>query len=564
MNELNQLIKTFELLEQYLGSPHDNNALIHNSQILEFDEQEQLNNNHLDAIKKWGYFEYFIPEDLGGKFKSLQSSFILTRAISRRDLTLSVALGINFLASLPIWLSRCEAMKKMHAANLHERKISAIALTEKAHGSDLSAIEVVAESVDSGWLLNGEKWCINYATLGDTITILCRTHKKNGPLSFSLFYIDKQKINGGMIPLAKLPTHGVRGLDISGVQLNDLHLPLQAIIGSKGQGLFLTYKTLQVSRLLCSSFTLGGSDTALRMALDFSLNRKLYQKMVFDLPVVRQRLAECFCLQIMQDCVALSVVRAASVAPGNLTIWSAMVKFFTPLLAEKIIEQCGLILGARGYLRTEAFGLFQKIKRDTQVVGLFDGSSEVNLYLISSNLISQVQLRENSPESLTDKAQTIFDFEKDIPPFNGESLHLFAQQADCILMNLNQLVCPVMTPQIDKILNCLARFDRQLLDLNHEGAFEANSLEAYRFAETYCWLFAASCILQVWFYNQDKLPQPLQNIAWLGMSIDLIIKKIDGCFVAADKEQEQGVIKSMLWFYEHNQMFSPLNLSIVN
>lgn len=563
MNELNQLIKTLKLLEQYLGSPYDDGALINNRQILEFDEQEQLNNSHLEAIKKWGYFEYFIPEDQGGQLKSLQSIFILTRAISRRDLTLSVALNVNFLASLPIWLSDSEEVKKMHAKNLHDRKISAFALTEKAHGSDLSATEVIAESVDSGWLLNGEKWCINYATQGDTMTVLCRTHKNDGPLSFSLFYIDKEKINGGMIPLAKLPTHGVRGLDISGVQLKDLHLPAQSLIGSKGQGLPLTYKTLQVSRVLCSGLALGSSDAALRMALDFSLNRKLYHEKVFDLPVVRQRLAECFCLQIMQDCVALSVVRAASVAPENLTIWSAMVKFFTPLLAEEIIEQCGIILGARGYLRTDAFGLFQKIKRDTEVVGLFDGSSEVNLYLIASNLISQVQLRENATESLSDRAQTIFNFEKDIPQFNGESLHLFAQQADCIFMNLNELVCPVMRLHIDKILNCLARFDRQLLDLNHNGAFEANSLQAYRFAETYCWLFAASCMFQVWYYNKDKLPHPLQNLAWLKMSIDLIFKKIDGGSFASNKEQEKNVIDSMLWFYKNNQMFSPLNLSII-
>ncbi|WP_277873296.1 acyl-CoA dehydrogenase family protein [Legionella cherrii] len=57
----------------------------------------------------------------------------------------------------------------------------------------------------------------------------------------------------------------------------------------------LSIKTLQVSRTLCASFAVGGADTALRLALSFSLQRHIYGKAAYEIPAVKQRLGEQFC-----------------------------------------------------------------------------------------------------------------------------------------------------------------------------------------------------------------------------------------------------------------------------
>lgn len=562
MTELNQIIKTFKEFEDYLGSPLHPNSLITTTQILHADEHEQLNEAHLLLIKNWGYFDFFIPQSLKGKFTSLQAIYLLTKVLARRDLTLTIALNLNFFASLPIWLAADDSLKQQHAQKMREGKIFALALTERDHGSDLAASEFIAQKDKDDWLLTGEKWCINYARLGDTITVLCKTNAQGGPLGFSLFYVDKKQLTKGFTPLNKLHTHGVRGLDISGFQLHQVRLPEGALIGPRGQGLNITYKTLQVSRVLCSSLAVGAADTALRLALKFSLERQLYNKKALDIPVVAHRLVECFCLQIIQDTVAFSIIRAATVAPKNLALWSALVKYFTPTVSNYIIEQCGIVLGARGYLREDSYALFQKIQRDIQVVGLFDGSSEVNLYLLATNIMAQAALRKTSESPRDIEIERVFNFSQEIPAFNESGLQLFTQQVDPIMVLLSNMDCPELSAYVLKLKETLMQLDNALLQQSKQGTYTPNSLNAYRHAEMYCWLFAASCIINCWVFNRQQLPKPLQDSTWIKLSLEIITQKINGGISLIPIELYESVLNDLLWYFKKEQLFSLLPLSI--
>lgn len=562
MTELNELISMFKAFENYLGNPFNPTSLITAQAILYSDELEQLNEEHLAVIKNWGYFDFFIPHTLDGKFNSLQAIYLLTKVLARRDLTLTIALNLNFLASLPIWIAAHDSLKQQHAQKMREGKIFALALTEREHGSDLAASEFSAKKNNDEWILTGEKWCINYGSKSDTITVLCKTNEHGGPLGFSLFYIDKQQLSEGFTPLNKLHTYGVRGLDISGFQLEKAKLPESALIGNKGIGLNITYKTLQMSRVLCSSLAVGAADTVLRLALQFSVERQLYNNKVFDIPVVAQRLTECFCLQLIQDTVAFSIVRAASVIPENLALWSALVKYFTPTTSNYIVEQCGIILGARGYLREEAYALFQKIKRDVQLVGLFDGSSEVNLYLLATNIMAQAELRKKSEFLKNHETKTIFDFSQEISTFNEQSIQLFTQQLDPIMSSIHGIDCPELDHYVQQIKKGLALLEESLLQQKELGTYIPNSLSAYRQAERYCWLFAASCIINSWIYNKQNLPEPLKKIDWLNLSLEIILHKINGGVAEIPGKLYEVVSADLLWYSENKQLYSLLPLYI--
>lgn len=563
MTQVHDLKKQFENLEQFLGSIEQDDALLQTTQILQDDEDEHLSQKQLEALKEWGFFNYFIPASLGGQFHNLQDIYWRIRAVSRRDLTLAIALGVNFLASMPVWLSKNEKLKKTHANHVRQGKISALALTEKAHGSDLVSSEVTACFDEQSWCLNGEKWCVNYATLGDILIILCRSHEQKGPLSCSLFYIDKSQIKKEIQASSKLLTHGVRGLDISGFQLNNLKLSPEQLIGSRGEGLSLIFKALQASRVLCSGLALGGAEQAIRMTIEFSQARILYDKPVFELPVTKQRLVECFCLQLIQDCLTQSVIRGASLVPQQLSMWSAVVKFITPLITKLIIEHCEIVLGARGYLREGPYALFQKIKRDAGIIGLFDGSSEVNLYLISSNMVHQAKRRQE-PNEIPPHVNQIFDLTESIKDFNGDLIELSAKQSDCIFDNLNHITSEELEDCFHILKQKLSQLDEKVLSLHKKEAFIANNLLAFRFAESYGWLLAASCVLQIWHYNRNQLPKPLNNPSWVKLSIDIILNQLESQTSHFDEQLQNDVSEDMIWFIKQNQLISTRKLTIAN
>lgn len=555
-----QLIKLSEVFEQYLGDPTNGNSVVNFNSILKNDELEQLDEAQLQYIKAWGYMDYLIPQALGGKLSSLEFLLFLGRICGRRDLTSAVALGLTFLGSLPVWIAADKNLQQRHAQKLKAGKITAFALTERQTGGDIASSTMSAEYLESNWILNGEKWCINYANLGDIATALCRTHPQGGALGFSVFYIDKALNQSGFKPIARLPTHGVRGLDISGFQLEDYKTAPQNMIGSKGQGLALTYKTLQISRLLCASLVLGGTDTALRQAIQFSLERKIYNERAFDLAVVRQRLAECFCYQMIQDSVALTVMRAATISPKGLNIWSAILKYFAPKVSEDIIEQCGLIIGARGYLRTEQYAMFQKIRRDVQVVGLFDGSSQVNLYLLATNLYSQALKRQSNKDYDEGLAKKIFDLNEVASPFDAKKIYLLSQQMDCIIKQLSQIKSAPLQAMIDKVILLLNNFDKEIIQINKQNKYDPKSFYAFRMAEKYCWIFAACCTIQLWYYSTAHLAKPLQNQDWLQLACQLILAKANGEMPKIEDALYENVAKAMLSFYDDKKLFSVLDI----
>ncbi|MDR3502080.1 MAG: acyl-CoA dehydrogenase [Legionella sp.] len=557
MHTYDDLLALTNAFEVYLGNPFSQATPVNFHDSLLFDEQEALAWPQIKFIQQWGFMEYLIPHGLGGKFTALDELYFIVKSIGRRDLTTAIALGISCLAALPVWISGTIKQKQFIADSFRRGESGAFALTEKDHGSDSAANEVRAMPCSSGWLLSGSKWCINFATLSQFATIVCRTHEKGGPLGFSVFLLDKSQIKAGFTPTPKLPTHGVRGLDISGFTLNEVFIPTDALVGSEKRGLEIAYKTLQVSRALCACFAVSCADTALRLALSFSLQRQIYGKSAYEIPAVKQRLGEQFAQLLIADCTTLAVVRACSIMPEKLSFWSAIIKFLVPQIAEDVVEQCGIVLGARAYLRTTEWAIFQKIRRDVQVVGLFDGSSQVNLSLIAGNLLPQAGVRGTFSVNNLDKLEQIFSLNKQIPDFNEKGLGLFMHSEDDILAGLSWLKFEPLEPLIAAIRAEIDKLDKEVLHLKEQKLFEVRGLDAFHLAERYCWIFAASCCLHFWYFNKDILVKELQDIEWLTLAIQLILGKL-GADSSIKSNLRESMSERLLAFYEQNIMFSVL------
>ena len=557
-DDLIQLIESFEI---YLGNPAQPNTPCNFQQSLLCDEQEVLAWAQLKYIQQWGYTDYLIPNDVGGKLDSLIDLYFLTKSLARRDLTTAIAMGLSFFGALPTWIAGTPEQKKQLADRIRQGDIVALALTEESHGTDLTANETKSTSYKDGWELSGQKWCVNFATQSQITTVLCRSNEKGGLLGFSLFSIDKSIVGEAYKPTPKLPTHGVRGLDISGFSLDKVFVSKNALLGKEQQGLEITYKTFQISRTLCACLSLGGADTALRLAVSFSLQRQLYGKTVYEIPAVKQRLGEQFTQLLIADCTALAVIRACTAMPEKMSFWSAIIKFLIPKITEDIVEQCAVIVGARAYLRTTEWAVFQKIRRDIQVIGLFDGSSQVNLALIAGNLLPQAAMRGTGKQKNRDKLERIFKIKQACSPLDTLNLRLFTHEEDDILAGISQIQSEPINHLVLLIQDEILHFDQQLLHLRDQKLYDPRSLSAFRMAEHYCWIFAASCCLQFWYYNQESLSEDLKNINWLNLAIELILGKLHATKIG-DATLQEAMADDLCQYFHQNKMFSVISSKI--
>lgn len=410
-------------LDRTLGDPLDDRRPGSFSSGVEADRHNRFPRQLVAAALEWGLAEHLVPEEAGGRLRSLEECFALSRVLSRRDLTATIALGANLLASLPVWLRGTDEQKRAVAGLLRRRRFLSFALSEREHGADVAAGGVTARRVEDGWRIDGEKWLINNAGHASAATVAVRTGE--GFRGLSLFLLQRAAAAGdqwSMLP--RIETHGLRGSAFGGIGFSGFPAGDADVVGRTGEGLEILLETLQITRVLVASFALGGLDTCLRAALEFARSRRLYGASIDQMEPVARRLVDAYADLLIGETVAHAACRAAHAAPGQLPLMSACVKYLVPQMACDGIESLAVVLGARSYLAEEHWhGIFEKMRRDVAATPLFDGSSPVNLGAIVDQLPALAAAR--AAEEVEEVDPALFSHEAPaLPWIDAEALDL--------------------------------------------------------------------------------------------------------------------------------------------
>jgi alkylation response protein AidB-like acyl-CoA dehydrogenase len=548
-------------LEQALGSAFDPDSPASLASAVRLDEREEFPADFMAALRREGAHYNLIPQELGGSLESFEESALVLRLIARRDLTAAIAFGQTFLGSIPVWLAGTEPQKQALAAAIRGGELGCLALTEELHGGDLLACDFRAVPEGSRYLLSGRKWLINNGSRGGLATVFARTGEPSAA-GFSLFLVEKSKIADAarLLPLAKIRTHGIRGADISGFECRDLPLPESAVVGAPGLGYELTLKTLQISRTMCAALSLGAADTALRTALEFALDRRIFGDTVANIPSARAQLAGAYTGLLICECLSLAATRALDACPERLPVWSSVVKYLVPSMVDELIRESAVVLGARHYLREGLHGgIFQKVMRDNAVVGLFDGSTAVNLHIVSGQLNALASMRGTSPE-LRGRLNRIFSRGVDLPwrGFPAASRLKFTNGGyDEIVDGLLMVEAADLPPQIAalvrQVVEDLEVLDRAVATIDDPQDRRANSARRFVLAKRYCWILAAAACLLVWVHNRGGRDEFFERGEWLSAALGHLVSRLRPGITA---EAPDAVFSRMVEQYRRNELFS--------
>jgi alkylation response protein AidB-like acyl-CoA dehydrogenase len=516
-------------LEQCLGDPRRPDSPLSFAAVVEADEHEELPAGGRALLEDWGLHRYSVPRAEGGSLASCEEGLSLIRAVARRDLSLAVDHARSFLAAAPVWVAGTPAQARATSDHLLGGGRMALGLTERDHGSDLLATELTAVREDGGWRLTGEKWLINGARESDVLSVFARTGPAGGPRGFSLFLLDRRRIEGFEC-LPRVRTHGLRGADLSGFRLRGAWLPAQAVVGQTGAGLEVVLQALMVTRTLVAGLSLGAGETALAATLDFARHRVLYGHPVAALPHAREALAGAFADLLVCDALATVAARRLHIAPQQAAVGSAVVKYLVPTTVERLMAELGVVLGARHYLREGHWsGIFQKMLRDGAVTSLFDGSTVVTLQSLA------VQLRQLTREPLPDGPHpTGFDLAAPLPELDWRRLELTSRGQDDVLAGLALLegrlpAAPLMASRLTSLVAEVKsrwRALRERVEAAHQrrGVDFARSVEAFDLARDYCVLHAAAAALQLWLGSRHLFDGFFAGAEWLALGVRRLLR----------------------------------------
>jgi alkylation response protein AidB-like acyl-CoA dehydrogenase len=506
--------------------------------ILEDDESSSFPREAQKLIDE-GILNYIIPQHLDGELKGIDHLFALGRCLARRNVTSAIAVGQCFLGSLPVWIHGSDEQKEELAAILKDGGLNCLALTELEHGSDLSASEVSVIEEGDKLVLNGQKWCINNATKGSAMSVLAK-----GELGPTLLFVNKAKLNGDYSNIDKLKTHGIKGADISGIVYSDTKLDKKSYIGKPGRGLETVARTMQISRTLCSAFSLGAADSTLRDTVNFSHSRVLYGELLKERGSVKSLTSKALANVLAAEALAISVNRMATLAPKFMALYSAVVKSFVPYLVEKQISICSEILGARYYLRENDYPLFQKNVRDHAVVSLFDGSMGVNLSIIAAkfnNIKKHIDVTDEYDY------EEVYNLKYETLHFDGSTLKLSSRSYDFIFSAFNNLF-------EDDTRGVVLQLKTEVENLRTfiESVTDYTTYMARETALKYCRIMTALNYLVFVKYNSDKMLPELAT----DDSIQFVISTI------LDQPCDYQYSDELFSHYRDNHLFSHFDIEV--
>lgn len=558
-------------LEQRLGDPFAPDNVFSFGNAVALDEREEYPEEACEILDELKVFDYYVPSQLGGELKSFEEFIAVLRVIARRDLTVAIAHGKTYLGAVATWVGGSDEQRRRLVEIIRGGSQVALALTERSHGSDLLSSEVEAASVAGGYELSGEKWLINNATRGRALTVFAKTGNSSDPRGFSLFLVKKNdRASSTYKTLPKIKTHGIRGADISGISFDRMLLTEDSVIGPIGAGLEIMLKALQLTRTVITGPSLGAADTALRVTMDFALTRRLYGDSVFAIPHARRLLCDAFIDLLICECLSIACARSIHVEPEQMSLRSAVSKFFVPTTVEKILKSLSVVMGARQYLRQEHYdGVFQKIYRDNAILSLFDGSTAVNLHAIGTQL-GQLTRRVEHAE-LSNRLVHIFSLRQTLPDFDPAALELHNKGRDSILqgftLSLEKLwsirpkdaeeraTLELIGDRARAILTEVEKQRERVTASLRDNGFN-KSPEMFEQAERYCALEAAACCVHMWVHNREELGEFFGRGDWLVLSLERLLVRLGRRRTILPREHEQRVAGELERLYNERRVFS--------
>ncbi len=230
--------------------PHERRLATHDPQAELL--QQSLIKHAIDA----GLYGIFFPSENAGKLQSLSDYLPVAQQEGRSAygpgiFGADLALDCHLLARHATPLVKNRYLSRMAQG----RAVSSYAMSEPdSLGSIPATIQCRAIMRDGVWRVTGRKWFICRSHIADFVTVLLRTSEGATEQSLSML----------VVPADSPGFERIRRLDVLGrftgqaeLELRDVAVPVDYVLGKPGQGLSLMQERLRLGRLLRSAHWLG-------------------------------------------------------------------------------------------------------------------------------------------------------------------------------------------------------------------------------------------------------------------------------------------------------------------
>ena len=358
----------------------------------EVDEEERFPRETVEKMAKYGFMGIPVPKEYGGQGCDILTYAMCVEELSKVCGTTGVIVSAHTSLCIdPILTYGTKEQKEKYLPDLASgRKIGAFGLTEPGAGTDAQGQQTKAVLEGDKWVLNGSKCFITNGKEADVYIIIAVTGKieKRGKFLKEISAFIVEKGTPGFTFGTKEKKMGIRGSSTYELIFTDCRIPKENLLGQQGKGFNIAMHTLDGGRIGIAAQALGLAEGALETTIAYVKERKQFGRSIAQFQNTQFQLAD---MATKVEAAKMLVYKAARKKDEyrkdpkiSYSVEAAMAKLYAAEVAMEVTTKAVQLHGGYGYIREYDV---ERMMRDAKITEIYEGTSEVQRMVISSNLL---------------------------------------------------------------------------------------------------------------------------------------------------------------------------------
>lgn len=367
-----------------------------------------------------------IPEEYGGYGQSFVTSMIAADVLGAGH-SYAVAYSADTgIGTLPLFYYGSEALKQKYLPQIASGELlTAYCLTEPGAGSDANSGRTRAVLSEDGkhYILNGQKMWITNGGFADLLTVFA---KVDNDKILSCFLVERN--TPGVTFGAEEHKMGIKGSSTVQIFFNDCKIPVENMIGKRGEGFRIALNILHIGRIKLGANVIGSMKRAINHSVQYANERKQFGQLISNFGAIKHKLAEqvirCFANEsalyrtsaYVDEKIHNEMERgkkkeeAYLEAIGEYALEAAILKVFGSEVLDFIVDEAVQIHGGMGF---SAEMPVDRCYRDSRINRIFEGTNEINRLVIADQYL---KMAKKSDSPIFTKAKELYDTIESLQP----------------------------------------------------------------------------------------------------------------------------------------------------
>ena len=349
-------------------------------QAEEYDERGELNVELLRrTATEMGLHGVTIPEEWGGAGLDTTAAVIIHHELSRSDPGFCLAyLAHSMLFVNNFFYNANDEQRARYLPKvLSGEWIGAMGMTEPGVGTDVLGMQTTAVKDGGEYVLNGSKTFITNAKESSIYVIYAKVEGR-----ISSFVVERDAPGFSVSP--KISKMGMRGSTMSELVMDDCRIPVSALLGDEGGGIYNMMRNLEIERLTLAAMSVGIADRCVEEMVRYSADRKAFKKYLFDFGQIQRYIGESYGKLEAMRALVYSVAQTVRHDKRN-RLGSDAAKLFASTAAKEVADAAVQVLGGYGYCQEYKV---ERFLRDAKLLEIGGGTIESHQKNITRDLVS--------------------------------------------------------------------------------------------------------------------------------------------------------------------------------